>query len=372
MQIGNGSSVGIVSSPFTQGSIETTSNPTDLAISGDGFFILKDGDRQYYTRDGSFSVDANGNLVDPSTGFIVQGGMADTSGQIPSSATLSDVTVNLGTLVPAKATSGVSIAGNLDASAEVADTGGDGIEAANNAYQMSVMVYDSLGNTHNVLITFGLTDTPGQWTWEAALSSDDTNAISSPSPARGVLHFRSDGSIDPTTAAELSAPLVISGAAGAGNALDNGAAEQTINLDFSNLVQFSDEFSPAASERDGYAAGTLESVKFDESGTLIGTFSNGVTQKLAQLALADFNNPEGLTKMGNNLYGISTNFGIPRVGYAGEEIRTSIIPGALESSNVDLANEFVKMMIAQRGFEANSRVITTSDSILGELVNLKR
>jgi len=372
LQIGNGSTIGSIDSFFTQGSIEATGNPTDLAIAGDGFFILSNGKQQYYTRDGSFGIDPAGNLIDPATGLIVQGKMADSSGQIPMSAIVGNITVDPNTLALAKATSSISLAGNLDATAKVADTGGDGIDDPDNGYQMSVIAYDSLGNTHNILITFGLTDTPNQWTWEATLSPEDGNVLSSPSPASGTLHFKSDGSIDPTVATELSVKLVISGAAGAGNPLNNGAAEQAISLNFGDLIQFSEAFSPAAHERDGYGVGTLENVKFDESGALIGTFSNGATQKLAQLVLADFTNPEGLTKVGSNLYDISANSGVPRMGYAGQEIGAAIIPDALESSNVDLASEFVRMMIAQRGFEANSRVIATSDNLLGELVNLKR
>ncbi|MBM4242065.1 MAG: flagellar hook protein FlgE [Euryarchaeota archaeon] len=352
MQIGNGSSIGSISSPFTQGSIEITSNPNDLAIAGNGFFILKNWDRQYYTRDGSFGIDAAGNLVDPATGFVVQGRMADNSGKITSSARVDNITVDPNTLAPAKATSKISLTGNLNSEAK-----------ANDSYQMSVMAYDSLGNTHNILVTFEKA-TDNEWSWRAELSPGNGNTLE---PAeKNKLKFESNGKIDNNAPdAPTNASLKIS--------FKNGATTpQTISLDFSKLVQFSDNFSPIASERDGYGAGLLESMRFDESGTLVGTFSNGITQKLAQLVLADFSNPEGLTKIGSNLYDISANSGMPKMGYAGEEIRASIVPGALESSNVDLANEFVRMMIAQRGFEANSRVITTSDSILGELVNLKR
>lgn len=370
MQMGGGSSLAAIDTIFTQGSIDATNNPTDLAIAGDGFFVLREGQKRFYTRDGSFGFDATGRLVDPATGLAVQGRMANESGEIFSSTPITDIILPIGSLFPALATSNVAFAGNLNATAEVADTGGDGIDVLDNAYQTSVSVYDSLGDIHTVIIAFGLTDTPNQWTWEATLSSDDTNTITS--SASGTLHFNADGTIDGTVPAELAVDLVLSGSAGAGNPLDSGAAEQTISLNFEGLVQFAGSFSPVATSRDGHGIGSLESVGFDETGTLIGTFSNGATQFLAQLILADFNNPAGLTKVGENLYNVSMNSGVPLIGVAGSSIRAAIVPGSLESSNVDLATEFVKMMIAQRGFEANSRVVTTSDSILGELINLKR
>lgn len=166
--------------------------------------------------------------------------------------------------------------------------------------------------------------------------------------------------------------ITISGSAGAGNPLDNGAEEQTITLDFEDLVQFSGSFSPVPSHRDGHGIGALASINFDATGAMIGTFTNGATQTLAQLVLADFYNPAGLIKAGDNMYSVSMNSGSPLVGVAGSSIRASIVAGALEGSNVDLASEFTRMIIAQRGFEANSKMVTTSDSILGDLINLKR
>jgi flagellar hook protein FlgE len=373
MQIGRGSLVGSINNLFVQGSMETTNNPTDIGIAGEGFFILRYGNEQFFTRDGSFDVDADGTLVDPSTGYAVQGRMANDSGQILSSTPISDIILPTSSMFPASASTTVGFSGNLDATAGVADTGSDGIDDISEAYQTSVLVYDSLGDTHTITMTFGLTDTANEWTWEAALAAGDTNVISAPSPVSGLLHFNADGSIDAvTTPAEVAVDITLSGSAGAGNPLDNGAAEQTITLNFEELVQFSGAFSPVPSSRDGYGVGALVSVNFDNTGTLIGTFSNGATQRLAQVALADFYNPAGLIKSGSNLYSVSMNSGAPIVGTAGGSIRAAIMPGTLESSNVDLANEFTRMIIAQRGFEANSRVVMTSDSILGDLINLKR
>jgi len=362
MQVGRGSTVGAINNSFTQGSMETTNNPTDLAIAGEGFFILRYGEQEFYTRDGSFDVDATGTMVDPSTGFAVRGRMANASGEILSSTPITDIRVPLESLFPARATSAVSFSGNLDAAANIAAAGPPVVAAE--TYQTSVLFYDSLGATHTATLTFERT-AANEWTWTAGLSGTNTIAVV-PDPAS--LTFNDDGTLNTGS----SAQLVISGSAGAGNDLDNGASEMTMELDLSNLVQYSTSFTPVPSARDGHSAGTLDSISFDETGTLIGTFTNGATQKLAQLVLADFYNPSGLTKAGENLYTVSMNSGAPLVGVAGSSIRASIVSGALEGSNVDLASEFTKMIIAQRGFEANSRLVSTSDNVIGELINLKR
>lgn len=363
MQVGRGSEVGTISNSFTQGSMEATNNPTDLAIAGEGFFILRYGEDEFYTRDGSFNIDATGTLVDPGTGYAVRGRMANASGEILSSTPITDIRVPIESLFPARATSAVAFSGNLDAAADIAAVGPPVVIAE--TYQTSVLFYDSLGESHTTTLTFERT-AANTWTWTAGVSGTDTIVITPTDPAP--LTFNNDGTLN--TGAD--ATITISGNAGAGNPLDNGAAEMTIELDLSNLVQYSTSFTPVPSSRDGHSAGTLDSISFDETGTLIGTFTNGATQKLAQVVLADFYNPSGLTKMGQNLYAVSMNSGSPLVGVAGSSIRASIVSGTLEGSNVDLASEFTKMIIAQRGFEANSRLISTSDSIIGELINLKR
>ncbi len=363
MQIGRGSSVGAITNSFTQGSMETTNNPTDLAIAGEGFFILRYGEQEFYTRDGSFDVDATGTLVDPSTGFAVRGRMANASGEILSSTAISDIRVPLESLFPARATSEVTFSGNLDATADIAAAGPPVVTAE--MHQTSVLFYDSLGDTHTATLTFERTAS-NAWTVNVDVSGTDTVVLTATDPL--ILTFNDDGTINTGG----TATMTISGNGGAGNPLDNGAAEMAIAIDLSNLVQYAASFTPVPSARDGHSAGTLDSINFDETGTLIGTFTNGATQKLAQLVLADFYNPGGLTKVGENLYSVSMNSGSPLIGAAGSSIRASIVSGTLEGSNVDLATEFTKMIVAQRGFEANSRLISTSDNIIGELINLKR
>ena len=368
LQVGHGVIVSAIDNLFTQGSPETTGKSTDLAIEGDGFFILRDGDDLHYTRDGSFDLDANGLLVDPATGFAVQGRMADSSGEIPSSTPVTDIVIPMNTLFPAEATSNVAFTGNLDSTATIADPA-TGTEAE--TYDNSVFVYDSLGNMHSVTLNFERTAS-NTWQWTASVDGNDTIAIWQGDPpaetATGALTFTSDGVVDTGGEAELR----ISGSGGAGNPLEDGASEMTINLDLSGLAQYARDFTPVPSYRDGYGACVLDNVNIDETGTIVGIFTNGATQTLGQILLSDFHNPSGLTKIGENLYNASMNSGPALVGTAGGSVKATIISGAIETSNVDLANEFTRMIIAQRGFEANSKLVTTSDSMLGDVINLKR
>ncbi len=226
MQIGRGAFIGNIGTRFTQGSMEITNNPTDVGIAGEGFFVLRNDSEEFYTRDGSFQIDASGRLVDPSTGYTVQGRMATETGEIASSAPITNIVLPIESLFPPRATANITFSGNLDADAGIADAGADGIEDVSKAYQASVLVYDSLGDTHTITITFGLTDTTNQWAWEAGISTGDPNIISG--TASGLIHFNSDGSIndgtgtdpvDAVLAAEMTANIVISGVAGAGKRL---------------------------------------------------------------------------------------------------------------------------------------------------------
>lgn len=503
-QVGRGSTVDSIDTLFTQGSLETTGNPTDLTIAGDGFFILRHGEENLYTRDGSFAVDATGTLIDPNTGYAVQGRMADAAGNILSSTRITDIVLPIESLFPARATSIASLTGNLDADAGtgkvpfIGNTANASFSGNLNAtgsttgpttYEKHIVLYDYLENAHDVTVTFTKSQDsdPGpptvldQWTWEA---TDATGDIS----GTGIVTFKSDGSFDNVAGATITcaawgtggadditvdldfaemtqtngpfspmlsypmedetyqtsmlvydslggthnvivnfekdplannawrwsvgvsgkdevyinepsgpqysqqivfntdgtvrtgatANLIVEGPGGITDGtttlsdLENGADPVRIALDLAQLVQFAGSFTPVPSARDGHGAGSLDNITFDDTGTLIGTFTNGSSQRLGQVVLADFHNPAGLVKAGGNLYSVSMNSGSAVVGTAGAGIKASVISNSLEGSNVDLANEFTKMIIAQRGFEANSRVVTTSDAILGELINLKR
>lgn len=339
-QIGLGMSVAGVDTIFTPGSIETTNNPTDFAIQGSGFFVVSDGEQVYYTRDGAFKESADGSLVN-SSGLRLQGWMADTDGVIDTNQALQNIVIPVDDQMRPKATDSLDFEGNLDANAAGGDT-----------WTTSVQVFDSLGNTHNLTVVFDKT-AENTWGWNATL---DGGTISGGS---GTIVFSSDGSIS-------------SGDTGAANFTVAGANPLNLNINFSQLTQFGGNPTAYIGFQNGYEAGSLDMVSTDSSGVLTGIFTNGQSKALGQLALANFSNPGGLLKQGGNLYQISNNSGLPSIGPADSGGRGSIAVGSLEMSNVDLAQEFTNMIITQRGFQANSRVITVSDEMLQDLINIKR
>jgi flagellar hook protein FlgE len=342
-QVGLGMGISSLDTLFTPGSLQSTDNPTDFAVQGEGFFIVSDGSQVYYTRDGAFKTSADGALVN-SNGFRLQGWMADTDGNIDSTQALQNITIPVGAQMKPKATTQIAFEGNLDANADL-----------NSEWITSVQVYDSLGNPHNLTITFTKTATANEWGWEATL--DGVTATD----GQGTIQFDANGSIISTTLPSLPASFAITGA----NAI-------SLNIDFSQLTQFGGNPTAYINFQDGYEAGSLDMVSTDSGGVLTGIFTNGQSKALAQIALATFSNPGGLLKEGGNLYQISNNSGLPNIGTADSGGRGSIAVGKLEMSNVDLAQEFTNMIVTQRGFQANSRVITTSDEMLQDLINIKR
>lgn len=338
-QVGLGMGISSIDTLFTPGSLQSTDNPTDFAVQGDGFFMVSDGSQVYYTRDGAFKTSADGALVN-SNGFRLQGWMADADGNIDSTQALQNITIPVGAQMKPKATTQIAFEGNLDANADL-----------NSEWITSVQVYDSLGNPHNLTITFTKT-AENKWGWTTDL--DGTSGDS------GTIEFDTDGT-------------VLSGGTGtAAFTLMPVAQDINLSIDFSQLTQFGGNPTAYINFQDGYEAGSLDMVSTDSGGVLTGIFTNGQSKALAQIALATFSNPGGLLKEGGNLYQISNNSGLPNIGTADSGGRGSIAVGALEMSNVDLAQEFTNMIVTQRGFQANSRVITTSDEMLQDLINIKR
>lgn len=374
-QVGLGSQIGSIDTNFTQGNLETTGNNTDLAIQGPSFFVMKKGAETFYTRAGNFQVDSNGTLISPDNGYTVQGRMA-TNGKLSDS--VSSLQIPLGQTTPANATTKVSVTGNLDASAPVFDKGSasavDPLDPAQRALpqnagafkDMSITVYDSLGTKHELKMTMYKTDA-NKWDWTFDKTGMDISTAGLTMSGTHPISFKSDGTID-TSASGFAAPSVKFSP-------KDGAADVSINIDLGSgmtgLSQFAGTGSAVMRDQDGFSNGTLQSFTIDASGTILGAFSNGTTQTLGQIALADFNNPNGLQRVGDNMYQVTGNSGLAVVGYAGEGTPSSIASGSLEMSNVDLAQEFTDMIVAQRGFQANGRVITTSDQMLSELVQLK-
>ena len=352
IQIGTGMNIGSIDQLFTQGSLETTGQPLDLAIQGDAMFILSNGQRDVYTRAGNFQLDANGNLISPSSGFIVQGINADPSGNFSSTSSIGNIQLQLGGKSPAQATSQIGLTGNLDASAAVGAT-----------HTMGITVYDTAGAPHDLQIVFTNTG-PGAWSWAA------TSATAPVTPAgTGTVTFNANGSLATFTYPGGGTNLTLTPAGGTPFQVTINAG--TIN-GIDGLAGFANPSNAVVNSQNGYQAGDLINLSLDTNGVITGYFTNGVTRSLAQIALASFNNPSGLLRSGDNLYEVSPNSGIAIIGFAGGTSRSTVTPGALEGSNVDISQEFTNMIIAQRGFQANARVITTADEMLNELVNIRR
>ena len=327
-QIGLGVRVAGVSTNFAQGSSQSTGRATDMMISGDGFFVTSKGGQQLFTRAGAFSPDASGQLVSPDGG-ILQGWTA-VNGVVNAGGPVGDITVNANNLVPAKATNSVSVDGNLPSDAP------EGVPL-----ERVEKVYDGTGAVRNISLTF--TRNGNNWT----VTGDEGSG-----PATTTLTQDASGKLTPA-----NATLAVGGGI-------------TVNL--GGISAFAGVASLAISGQNGAAAGKLQSYTLGNDGSVIGSFSNGVKQVLAKIALAKFTNPSGLEKAGGSSYVATANSGGVQLGGAGDAGIGSLTGGSLEMSNVDLSQEFTNLIVAQRGFQANARIITTSDEVLQELGNLKR
>ncbi|MEW5874062.1 MAG: flagellar hook-basal body complex protein [Candidatus Zixiibacteriota bacterium] len=576
VQLGLGMQVATVDNRFGQGGLETTGQLTDLALQGSGFFILSDGSQEYYTRAGAFGLDANSNLVNPANGFFVQGKMAVNDGTIPATTSIGNINLPFGQQDPAKATTQIFLANNLNSTATTSDAslfssgatnidsvtgvaadgaggthaltitgaqptnstalsglvgmdlsdtlgslgvtqagldsgftltvdGGtaipvtgltltstvaeliaeigkvqglsasfesgtgqirvtrdyagagsqynavsntavagdianiifgaaagaqfsvnsgtahtfvvtdvftptDGLPMApvtldvslnpttgmvtgitglgkggvtiisssqlaagtatiltkDTQHATSITTYDTQGGKHTIVFTFTKQAVPNTWRWKANPAGNEIPV----SGDEGDLIFNADGSLQRFSFDDASNALSIDP--------NNGASVMAMKLfpgtggDFDGLTGFSSSFSAIAKNQDGYGLGMLDKISIDERGVITGIFTNGVSRTLAQIILADFNNAGGLLKAGDTLFAASANSGDAVRGVAGSTVNASISSGALEGSNVDLAEEFTNVIVSQRGFQANARVISTSDQMLNELVNLKQ
>jgi flagellar hook protein FlgE len=348
-QIGLGVRVGAGHQTDTQGALQTTGVPTDLAISGNGAFAVRAGAETMYTRAGSFSFDAAGNLTDP-TGAIVQGWLADPATHtINANGTAADVRIPLDAPIAAQATSSVGLGGNLSASTAIGDT----------AASPTQTVYDNLGNAHTISVAF--TKTAAN-TWAAAVSDENGNSLGSPT----TLTF--DSATGKLTSPTTPPQFTLS---------PTGVAASTFTLDFGSagtsggLTQYGGDTTAVATEQDGSAGASLRSYSIADDGTVTGVFSNGKSEVLAQIAIATFPNISGLMKAGQGHYTVTAASGNPLMNVPGSGSAGTVVAGSLEMSNVDLSTEFTNLIIAQRGFQANSKVISTSDEMLQSLVNLK-
>ena len=352
-QIGRGVTMSGVNPVWDSGSLENTTSITDLAVNGKGLFIVNDDSgTPFYTRAGKFEFDRYDNLVS-SDGMAAQGYAIDLDGNL--AAALSDITLPAGNSAPF-ATDEFSLGINLDAGA-----------ATNDTYTSSLSVYDSLGNAIPLTMTFTKNATARQWDVEASIpTSAGTAAVVSPT----TVTFDFDGNLTGTT--DPTVTLTLNNGATASQAINWDLYDDAGNSTNGNLTGYSGTSATSSQTQDGYASGTLQGVSVDEDGVFTGLYSNGIMTPFAQVALADFASYSGLAKMGGNLYAASVNSGQPTTGVPGSSSFGSVSPGSLEMSNVDLSTEFVQMITTQRAFQASSKVITTSDEILAELINIKR
>ncbi len=476
-QIGLGMQIGSIDRDWTQGTFEQTGQVTDMALQGDGLFILKSNGEEFYSRAGAFSFDASGKLVSQN-GAIVQGKVATADGTIPPGNNLQDIFVDTNLRLPAVATTETSWGGNLNSTSTLTRSesfvqtgnisstlaiGGTATDTNKvydmngNEYDMNITytktaadtfnmvydlvnssgvsqiggaqtvalvfnagtgalttmngaapaainvtnaglginysfdpteltqtastttlsstvdenrdptvvtgtlsVFDSLGNPHNLTLKFTKTAN-NQWNWTTSVPSPATLESNS-----GTISFLSDGSINSISPNPPVVRLTPGG----------GASPQNINLDFgsafSGVTQTSANSVVSALSQNGSAAASLSNLNIDQYGYVVGVFSNGESRNLAQIMVATFANNNGLTSVGDNLFKVSPNSGEALVGEPGESSGTTIQSGALEQSNVDLSEEFTKMIVSQRGFQANARVVTMSDSLLQEITSLVR
>ncbi len=349
-QVGLGVQVAGIATNFSQGSAQTTNRASDLMISGDGFFVVQQAGAQVYSRAGAFSLDGAGNLTSPSGG-VVQGWLA-VDGAINTGTAMTGLRVPSGLVMSPTATGSVDVGGNLAADAAVGATVVNGID-----------VFDQTGRSIPVTLTYTKTG-PDAWTAEATVtgSGGATTTVGSAALTwdSTAMAF-TPGSMAMTNGAMASAGFVFP-----------GDVDITFSGDGTPLTQYAGASTATLRSQDGAAAGQLQSWGVGPDGVITGSFSNGRTQALGQVALAFFGNPEGLEKAGDSTYRVSAASGQPAIGVPGSGGRGSIAAGRLEMSNVDLAQEFTNLVMIQRGFQANSRVVSASDEILQDLVNLKR
>ncbi len=358
-QIGRGVAVNGVTPDFSQGTFQTTSNSLDLAIDGDGFFMVNNSGATEFTRAGNFQLDKNGNVTTPS-GAILQGYLANATGTV--TGQIGNLQI-LATQSPALPSANGSVVVNLNAGDSpptapwVDPTGGTTAPAATTYnYSTSDTVYDSLGAAHQVNIYFANT-APGAWTANYVYQ-DNTGTFQQ--AGTQAMTFGPTGTLatGPTSTQAFN--------------WGNGSNPGSIKFDLTGTTQYGSAFSITSIGQDGYASGTMSNLTIDQTGVVTGTFTNGQTRTLAQVCLAKFEAPTELTSMGDNMYAQSSSSGQPIVGAPQTSGLGRTLSSSLEMSNVDLATEFTNLISAQRGFQANTKIITTTDELLNDLISIKQ
>ena len=371
-QIGRGTKLASTSQIFSQGSVNQTEKSTDLAISGDGFFVLDGPEGRAFTRNGSFNFNKDGELIN-SDGLIVKGFKATEDG--------SKITTQLDSIkleksiIDAKRTENVEMSMNLDIREAVPPLAFDPAKPNDtSSYSTGMTVYDSAGNAHNLTLYFSKIG-DNQWKWNAMAKGDevvggtkDMGVVGS----SGTLQFTVDGKLQSQTTESNSF-----------NFNKGALPDQKLNFKFGDDImsggtglkgstQYGSNSDIYKHSQDGYTAGTVGGLSFNDDGVLAAFYTNGVTKNLAQIAIAKFENNEGLFKAGNNVFKESRNSGQPNIGAPALAGRGKVFSKSVEASTTDIASEFVNLIQLQRSFQASSRTMSTSDELMQEVLNMKR
>ncbi len=358
-QIGFGVSRPITIRQFTQGAIQASNSPLDAAIQGDGFLIVRTpADGLLYTRGGSLTVDRDGNLL-TGKGLLVQG-WSEKNGTLTASGPIGPIVVPVGTIRPPKATTSLSFDMNLNAAA----TAGPPPDT----FTTSIQVFDSLGSP--LVATVNLVKSATANAWDYSISVPDSAVASPVTPVTGTLTFSADGKLVTPAVTDPQPALPVTG-------LLNGAQPMNLTWNLYNgaaprVTQFAATSAVAANSQDGNPASQLTQVRLADGGKVVAIYSNGQQQVVGQLAMASIRNPDSLVAVGDNNFQLSSRSALPAIGEPNTGSRGGVLGSALESSTVDIAREFTNLIVLQRGYQANTRVVTTTDEISQETINLKR
>jgi flagellar hook protein FlgE len=403
-QVGNGVTIGSITRNEAQGSVQSTSTSTDMAINGQGLFVLKDPNsgNTVYSRAGAFLKDSSSNLVN-AQGYKVQGWALDSTGKAIGSVT----NINLGSLAAtAQATSNVTAGVNLDSTATAIPTSTtfSPTNASTYNYKSDSTVYDSLGGSHTISYYFvnrgttgGTAGGPAVWDWYATVPSGDlaggtgttptvvgqsvtasSSSGTSPSITAGTQSLTFDSASGALTI-EKSPTMTINWANAAPGSISTNFGSAT-TTDAQNItgtgtdgtIQLAGNFATRSMTADGFTSGFLSSLETDSTGRITGVFTNGQRRPLYQLAMANFPNPGVMNNIGDNMMAQTNASGSPVIDKPGNAGMGTIQSNALEQSNVDLANEFTKLITIQHGYEANSKTVLTTDQMLSTLMSIKR
>lgn len=379
VEVGSGVGVAATATNFTTGAISSTTNSTDMALDGNGFFVVDNGGTTQLTRAGDFSVASNGALVTANGASVM--GYPATNGVVNTNAGLAAITLPVGQTQQAQATSTVSFTAVLNASAN-----------PSTAVPANIQIYDSLGVAHSLTVT--MTKDPvvqNKWSYNIALPAGDASSTAVPLNTAGSFTFDSNGNLLSTTSATPPSTVVPLGAAGAAlnppsptslanitfPGLTDGAAPLNFSLQIENpngtslITQVAATASTVSNyNQNGYKSGIYQDFTVASDGTISASYSNGVSTAIGQIAVGDVANPQGLIAVGGNAYGTTLSSGLVSFGAAGSNGNGTIDGDSLEGSNVDISAEFSDLIVAQRAFEANSKSITTFDSITQETINM--